>query len=189
MPLPYTFRASFSILSTWESGDWERAIKMYFKLDTFCTPAMAAGKDLHKEWENETAHTKCLPKVLGGAKLKNPILEHKIVYKMADWLNLVGVIDCNDGDTIYEYKSGVQSSESYASGKQHGVYALLARSAGYDPKLIKIYHYNQYTKKKDISLIWVTDKLVEEAREWVETLAGQMHDYYLTNKIYERFNA
>ena len=162
---------------------------MYFKLDTFTTPAMAAGNELHKKWEAETMRTKCLPEVLGGTPLTDPKVEHKIVASLQPWLNLVGVIDCNDGHTLYEYKSGVQSSEQYASGKQHGVYALLARQAGYDPKLIKIIHYNQYTKRKDVSLVWVTDTLVNEAREWVETIAGQMHSYYLTNKIYERFNA
>jgi len=185
----HIFRASYTILSLWESNRWEDAIKVYFKLDTFCTPQMAAGKELHKKWEAETMRTKCLPAVLGGAPLKDPKVEHKIVASLAPWLNLVGVIDLNDGDTLYEYKSGVQSSEQYASGKQHGVYALLAREAGYDPKLIKIYHYNQYTKRKDLSLIWVTDKLVADAREWVETIAGEMQNYYLTNKIYERFGA
>lgn len=189
MPAPYTFRASYSILSTWESGDWERAIKMYFKLEEFCTPAMAAGKALHQKWEAEIKATGCLPAVLGGTKLNNPKPEDKIVASLAPWLNLVGVIDCNSTDILDEFKSGVQSSEQYASGKQHGVYALLARLAGHDPKLIRITHYNQYTKRKDVSFVWVTDALVNEAREWVETLAGQMHDYYLTNKIYERFNA
>lgn len=186
----HTFRASYSVLSVWESGDWQRAIKMYFKLDTFTTPAMADGRDWHKKWENETKETGCLPEVFGKTKLNNPTPEQKLVVKLADWLDLVGVIDCNEnGDVLYEYKSGVQTSEHYAGTKQHGVYALLARLAGFNPKLIKIYHYNQYTKKKDVSLVWVTDELVEQAREWVETLAGQMHDYYLTNKLYERFGA
>ena len=46
------FRASASILWAWSRGDWENAVNMYFKLTDFDTPAMKAGREYHKKWED-----------------------------------------------------------------------------------------------------------------------------------------
>lgn len=181
------FRASYSILSTWASGGWENAIKAYFKLDTFITPAMVMGSQYHKEWEQHINTTKTLPSVFGGGKLANPIAEHKTVVELEPWLDLVGIIDCIDSPTIYEFKTGKGTSESYANGYQASVYGVLASFAGLTADRAVIWHYDQYSKKSDMSMVWLTDKVINKAHEWIITQASDMHAYLLENSLYERF--
>ena len=78
------FRASFTILNIWKSGDWERAIKAYFKLEQFVTLAMAEGREWHKKWAEESKQTKKLPAIFGGKELVNPIIEEKKVVSIYD---------------------------------------------------------------------------------------------------------
>ena len=181
------FRASFSVLSTWESGQWERAIKMYFKLDKFTTRQMAVGKDFHKKWENCILKTNKLPDVFGSKELSKPKPEFKKVIQIEDWLELVGVIDCIDKETIYEFKTGITTSESYASTMQPAVYAYIAKESGFDVKKVVIYHHNQYTNRQDMSIVWIDDELVKKAKNWVVTVSSEMHSYFEENKLYERF--
>lgn len=181
------FRASYSVLSMWRSGNWERAIKAYFKLEDFTTPAMLAGRDLHSTWNNETLKTGALPAVFGGKKLASPEPELKIVVSITNWLDLVGIIDLYDKPEIHEYKSGVTSSESYASSPQGGVYGVLATLSKRYADKIYIHHYDQYAKRADTSIVWLTDKLLRDSLNWIETNASEMHAYLLENRLYERF--
>lgn len=183
------FRASYSVLNTWVSGDWQRAIKMYFKLEKFITPAMAEGSKYHEGWEKEIAETKCLPSIFGMKPLKKPSPELKLVVELAEWLDLVGVIDCWDQKTgvIYEFKTGKKSSESYASDMQVGVYALLMTAYGSKPQKAEIHHYDQYTRKVDMSIVWLSDILIDKALNWVATIGSEMHNYLVENKLYEKF--
>lgn len=181
------FRASYSILSVWAGGDWERAIKMYFKLEKFTTPAMAEGKRYHEQWEQHIKATKTLPAVFGGAKLQQPETEVKKVVELEPWLDLVGVIDCLDQPIIYDWKTGKQSSEHYAGTMQPGVYGVLASFAGHYVDRAIIWHYDQYSQKKDVSQVWLTDARLAHAQNWIVTHASDMHHYLTENKLYERF--
>lgn len=181
------FRASYTVLNTWYSGDWERAIKQYFKLEKFMTPAMAEGKRYHEMWQDQTTTTQALPEMFGGKKLINPRPEYKTVVELEPWLDLVGVIDCLDAPTIYEYKTGKTSSEVYAGSMQPAVYGLLAT---FDKQFVDravIWHFDQYAKSVDMSLVWLSDNRLKEAHNWVVSLAGEMHHYLLENSLYERF--
>ena len=185
------FRASWSTLSVWAKGDWEKAIKGYFKLEEFKSKAMTAGKDLHKEWENEIIKTQCLPLDFGGKKLIKPETENKLVVQIEDWLELVGVIDCIDSPTIYEFKSGKTNSESYANEKQIGVYAVLATLSKKFVNIAEIHHYDQSKPighRHDMSIVYLTDSLLKESFNWIETFASEMHMYLTDNKLYEKFN-
>lgn len=181
------FRASYSILSVWAGGDWERAIKMYFKLEKFTTPAMAEGKRYHEQWEQHIKATKTLPAVFGGAKLQQPQTEVKKVVELEPWLDLVGVIDCLDQPIIYDWKTGKQSSEHYAGTMQPGVYGVLSAFAGNYTDRAIIWHYDQYSQKTDVSHVWLTDKRLLQAQNWIVTHASDMHHYLTENKLYERF--
>lgn len=185
----HKLRANYSFLSTWASGDWNRAIESYFKLKTFTTPQMEIGKQYHSEWEQEAKTTLHLPKVFGGEPLGKPLTELYGVVELDKWLLLSGVIDCYDVDfeTIYEYKTGKQSSEKYANTKQPAIYALLLSQSGYTPKKVEIHHYDQYKKQSDMSIVWVTDKLIADALEWVVTLGAEAHNYFITNSLYEKY--
>jgi hypothetical protein len=179
------FRASYSVLSTWNSGQWDRAVKMYFKLDTFKTEAMADGQEFHELWKAETDKTKCLPEIFGGKELIDPKTELKLVVPIEEWLDLVGVIDCIDGNTIYEYKSGKTSSEVYANGVQPGIYGVLATYGGMFVDRCEIMHYDQYTKKLDTSIIHLTDKLLDDTHNWILSISSEMQSYLLDNNLYK----
>ena len=161
------FRASYSILSKWAGGQWEEAIKMYFKLETFTSPEMAEGKKWHEGWEKHIIATQALPLELGGKVLTSPVPELKKVVELRPWLDLVGVVDCYDSGTIYEFKTGKQSSEAYASSKQIGIYGLLCTYAGLYVEKAEIYHYDQYLKKYDMSVVWITDEMLKDAFNWI----------------------
>lgn len=185
--MSHKFRASFTVLEKWASGDWEGAIKAYFKLDKFTTPAMAEGKRYHELWAKEIEATTTLPAVFGNTKLWQPKAEVKKVVELEPWLDLVGVIDCYDKPVIYEFKTGKQSSEHYAGSHQCGVYSVLASFGDMYVDRAVIWHYDQYTRKSDMSQVWLTDKLMENSHEWIITQSSEMHNYLNENKLYERF--
>lgn len=177
------FRASFSVLSQWDSGNTDRAVEMYFKLKSFTTRSMAEGKEWHEKWEQEVKKSKCLPMIFGGYPLNKPQTELKIVRQLDTWLKLVGKLDLVDGKTIWDYKTGVTPSERYANSWQPRVYQLLYPSAN----RAVILHYNQINKKVDTSIVHLTDKSLEKVINWTVTLASEMHNYLTENHLYERF--
>lgn len=182
------FRASWTVLSTWASGDYEKAIKYYFHMDTFKSKQMEDGAKFHKMWEEETSRTKCLPAVFGGKRLIDPVCEGKIVVQLEPWLELVFISDCRDGKTLFEYKTGKSgNSESYANAKQTGIYSVGHLYNKTLVEKIEIHHYDQYRKKSDMSIKWVTDTLLQESLEWIITNASEMHEYLTKNKLYEQF--
>lgn len=181
------FRASWTVLNQWASGNYEGAVKSYFKLDQFVTPAMIAGREYHEKWSEYIKTNKRLPLELGGKYLVDPISEEKKVVNLDTWLEFVFIIDCYDADTLYEFKTGKTNSENYASTMQIPIYAVGATYSGLLIKKGQIFHYDQYLKKTDMSIIWVTDKMLLDAHNWITTLAGEMHNYFLVNRLYERF--
>lgn len=182
-------RASYSLLELWKGGNWERAVKYYFKLEQFLTPAMADGRKYHEEWNKHIAQNKTLPDCFGAKPLINPFPEVKKVVQLEDWLELVGIMDCIDAPTIYEFKTGKQSSEAYASSKQTGVYAVLATYSNILVDRAEIYHYDQYLKKYDMSHVWITDKILTDAHNWILMLSSEIHNYFTENNLYDRFGA
>jgi len=182
------FRASYTILSTWAKGDWERAIKYYFKLEEFSTRQTEEGRILHEKWENEIKKTGCLPKVFGGSKLNDPKPEKKIVVQIYDWLELVGVIDCLDVPEIHEFKSGKsKDSEGYSNDIQTGIYGVLATLDKRFVNVSKIHHYDQYSKKSDMSIVYITDEYLKKAFNYIETISSEMHSYFIKNDLYKKF--
>lgn len=182
------FRASFSVLDAWRRGDWQMAVEMYFKVCDFETPAMIEGKEYHQKWEKEIKKTGCLPEVFGSHKLENPEVELKIEKKLADWMEMVGVIDCYDNGIIHEFKTGVASSQSYANGMQLGVYALLLKLNGYPVEQGIIHRYNQHTGETEASYVWITKDYMNKALDWVETYASEMHSYLEDNDLYNKLS-
>lgn len=180
------FRASFSVLNLWASGNWEDAVKAYFKLDRFVTRAMAEGQEYHAEYEKHIKETKTLPEVFGYRVLINPKPEEKLVVKLYDWLEVVCVIDCLDAPTIYEFKTGISSSQTYANTMQCPLYAFIATMAGIYVDRAEIHHYDQHAKEADMSIVWITDAVLKQAQEWLETYASEMHHYLLENDLYNQ---
>lgn len=176
-------RTSYSILSLWSKGEQEEAVRTYLKLPREETQAMIDGKKFHEEWSFETEENGRLPKVFGDKELVNPLVEKKLEAHITDWLELVGIADCIDNGMIYEYKTGVTDSQTYARTFQGGVYGILATYNDITISQIAFMHYNQYTKRSDTSYVWLTDKRISEAMEWIITYASEMHDYLESNNL------
>ncbi|MGB4971219.1 MAG: hypothetical protein WBO32_01085 [Cyclobacteriaceae bacterium] len=182
------FKATYTILTAWASGSWEQAVKAYFKIDDYISRQMAEGRDFHKECEEHIKTTKSLPEIFGGRKLSDPKSEQyfKVAVPGHDWLLISGVIDCLDTPAIHEFKTGSQSSEEYANSNQTGIYAVLATLSGLYVDRAYIYHYDQYTKQVDTSMVWLTDKLLKETMEWIVKYSWDMHQYLLSQDAYNK---
>lgn len=183
----YKLRASFSLLNTWASGNYEQATKSYFRLEQFTTQAMADGKKFHEDWHDETKKTGNLPLVFGGAKLVHPEIEKTIIVTLEDWLDLKSVIDCLDGSVIHEYKSGARPSESYANSHQAGVYAVACLFDKIQVNKAIYHHYDQHKNLVDNSTVWITKKVLDDSQEWIYTYASEIHNYFTENDLYKKF--
>lgn len=176
------FRASYSVLSTWETGDIKRAIDQYLKIDTYTTPQMEMGKKFHGEWENEVKRYKCLPKVFGGQPLLHPRSEEKIVIQVADWLDFVFVADCVDQYTLHEFKSGANDANYWSNTWQTPIYAYGLLANGHRVNKAYIHSYNPYNQKVTKALVWMTPAVMQDALDKLWTLSSEMWDYIQQNK-------
>lgn len=180
------FRASYSVLTTWNAGNWQRAIEMYFKLGDFITPAMLQGRNYHKTWEDHINKNKTLPVEFGSSKLNNPVAEGKLVVSLNDWLDLVGIIDCYDEPIIYDWKTGKTQVSNNLLEKQIGIYGLILKNKNKPATQGRIYHYDQYSKKSYLDIIYITDSLIEDTLNYVLTLSSEIHSYFIENDLYNK---
>ena len=187
---PQKIKVSYTILNAWAQGRYEDAIKYFFRLDVIQTPAMLEGQKYHKAWEEEIKKTKKLPEVFGAKQLINPSPEQYIKVNINDWLILSGKIDCYDKPTIYEFKTGIQTSEDVARSKQPGVYAVLSTLNKQYADRAEIHCFNQKVKNdnKSMSIVYLTDKVLEDALNWIETLSGEIRNYLEQNKLFEKYS-
>jgi hypothetical protein len=151
------------------------------------TREQAEGKEWHDKWEKEVKKTGCLPTLFGGRKLDTFKCEVKKVVELAPWLDYVFVADLVEGSNVHDYKTGVDDSARWVSTKQLGCYAV---GLTFDKIFINrgyIHHFNQYTKKVDSSSIWITDKVLEDAHNWIITLSSEAHEYLTNNNLYEKY--
>ena len=188
--IPQKIKVSYTILNAWAQGRYEDAIKYFFKLDVIQTPAMLEGKKYHKAWEEEIQKTKKLPEVFGAKQLKNPSPEQYIKVNVNDWIILSGKIDCYDKPTIYEFKTGKQNSEDVARSMQVGVYGVLSTLDKQYADRAEIYCYNQHLKKDNnsMSIVYITDELLKNSLNWIETLSGEIRNYLEQNKLFEKYS-
>lgn len=180
------FRTSFSILNAFSKGDVQRAVDMYFKRNFVKTEAMEAGIRFHDEWERYVLKNKEIPKELSSKpiKLVDPRPELKLEVDLGDKFQFVGIIDCLDGETIYEFKTGRSDSSNYANGKQIDCYAYLLSKLGIKTTKGIYLHYNQHDKETDKSVVYLTDNRLKTAEKWILKYTSDMYDYLvLTNQL------
>lgn len=187
-------------IHAWASGQYQKAIEHYFKLNNFTSEKMADGTRLHDEWKSHIIATKTLPTAFGAKPLNNPIPERKYVAQLLPWLKLFGTPDCIDSPIIYEFKSGTKSSEAYASSWQTRIYGVLVtypgiyvengkeyKHEGIYVEKAEIHHWNQYEQKHDMSQLWITDQVLKDTFNYIETIASEMHNYFDENDLWTRF--
>lgn len=183
----HKLRASYTYLNLWASGNWEEAIKAYFKIDKYVSRAMAEGLDYHEEWQAHIEKTKTLPAVFGSIPLNAPVCEDKIVIPVYDWLDLVVKPDCIDLPIIHEFKTGVSESSDYARTYQPATYAIGMVLLKRPVKYVDIHQYNQYSKKATYSRVVVTERLIKDGLNFIETVGSEMHTYFMEQGLYDRY--
>lgn len=180
-------RASYSILDTWAKGRYEDAALYYFKLKSFTTEKMDDGIKLHQKWSQHIQLSNTLPIEFGNAPLKKPQCEVKLECSLGDWLTLVGRLDLYDDGVIYDFKSGVKNSSEYIESMQLPIYGLITKLNDMPTSMGKILHLNQYDMSTDQSWIWLTKESSKKALEWVKLYSSQMHEYFTSEGLYEKF--
>jgi hypothetical protein len=181
---PELFEASYSVLSTWERGNWDDAIRMYFHLDFEPSEAMKQGKMWHEKFSREVQETGCHPKIFGGQKINGEFqVELRIEKKLDDWLQLNGVIDLKTDGTIIDYKTGVSSPSVHF--KQLKVYQIFYPKSE-DANLGIIRHFNQYSNKAESVYYHLNQKTLRDGYNWLITNASEMYQYLEENNIYKK---
>jgi hypothetical protein len=183
------FRAIHSILNSWERGYAQDAIDMYFKLPRPSNVFMEEGTKFHKSWQTYIETNKRLHPQLSSLnkKLIDPMCELKLEMPINDHIELVGIVDCLDRPTAYEFKSGTKPSSEYANTKQLDIYSLLLHHHGYEVDRGFYLHFDQYFRQTDSAMVWLTETRRKEALEWVLKVAEEMHQYLTDNKLYEKY--
>lgn len=183
------FRASYSTLSAWANGEYDRALGMYFHTTDFDTPAMQLGRALHDEWDHEIKATGCMPAVFGGAKLPPDFKSEIFATKMlAPWLQLRGKLDLNIPSEYIakDWKSGITPANDCANTMQHCVYHVLYPSL----KKFEYHAFNPYARASEavtVAIVHLTDATKTAGIEWIITHASAMKDYIETNNLEAQF--
>lgn len=179
-------RVSYSILNAWASGDFERALAMYFHEPTGTTRAMELGKKAHQQWEKEVLKTGAMPAIFGGEKLEekhSAELRTKREIMLNDWLQLVGVLDLMSPTVGRDFKRSKASATVWANGKQHKVYQILYPTL----KRFEYHCWNPYAvdprDEVTMAICHLTDKTLEEGVNFVLTYGSELRDYLEKNNL------
>lgn len=186
-------RVSYSMLSAWASGDYDRAVAPFVGTEVAPNEFMARGKRWHKRWEKEAHKTGKSPAIFGGEKLESSQSEMETyrVRDINDWLELSGVLDRKDkpawlrkGMRGIDYKLSKVSAVSWANSKQGGVYKILYPELS----VFEFHCHNPYLANDDpdnttMAIVHLTDKKLEEALEWVITHATDLRAYLEANNV------
>lgn len=176
-------RVSYSLLTLWNNGRWEDAVKMYLHQKTPKTQAMKDGLRLHIEWGKEIKKTNLLKLENSKFEFKKPALEKKVVVSYSDRYDISGTFDCLDGDLLWEFKSGVANSLQYVNNNQLPLYFLIAELAGIKIKKANLIHYNQHISKVDTAILWNSPRVIKEAKNFIDSLAPEIEAHFIKNKI------
>lgn len=172
-------RLSFSLLSLWKQGKIDQAVESYFHIpSSFQTPAMDAGLAIHQEIAEHVKTHNSFPNYLPCFSLNSPITEKKVVTKFNDLFELSGQFDLIDGETLYEYKTGVTDSMEWAQSGQLSFYFYLCSLVGLPVKTGILIHYNQHLKEHDFTIVHNGPGHIESAINEIETIGPEIHHYF-----------
>jgi hypothetical protein len=127
---------------------------------------------------------KKLPDEFGGDTLIKPQPQEKVVVPYQDW-ELVIVPDIIDSPILWENKTGIKDSGEYASDFQIPMYFLGLDLAKVKVDRAIINHYNQATNELDRTLVWKSPQEIERGRNFINTLAPEIEEYFKDNGIFE----
>ena len=175
-------RLSYSLLSCWMTGDYEQCALMY-QHKTSPNEAQQGGLDMHDKWQSEIQKNKKLVVKDRVFRFKKPLCEHEIVQDFSELSVVKGRIDCVDTGVVWEFKSGVTSSLEYAQKDQLPFYFMLLKMGGNPPQYGKVVHYNQTDDLVDVSKVYYSDELVEQAINLCQTFEHDIFTYFDSLRI------
>ena len=171
-------RLSYSLLSTWQRGEIDRAVQMYFRIQAPSTPQLDDGRAIHKEISQHILTFKKLPEYMPQIPLNDPKPDYEVVVPYNDLFDLKGVYDCLDDDTVHEFKTGVMSSVDYANMDQIPFYFLIDEMTENQLQQAYLIHYNQYLKKNDFVKIWKSQRLINKAKNLVDSVGPEIYAHF-----------
>ncbi len=174
---------NFSVLNLWSKGYCDQAIQAFYHTDKFDTEAMAEGRAFHETWAKEITKTKKLK--VGNTTLlfKEPQCEHLIQTKYNDHFDIKGTIDCIDNPVLYEFKTGITTGLDFSGTMQIPMYFLINEMVGNHLEKAVLLHYNQHVNKTEYIVIWNDEEKMISVRNWVETLAPEIEDYWRQHNL------
>ena len=178
-------RVSYTLLTLVRRGQWEDAVNFYLHRNPITSQAMEEGIMYDKEITEWVDLYKKLPDEFGGDTLLNPQPQEKIVVSFNEMCDLVIVPDIIDTPILWENKTGVKDSADYANDFQIPMYFLGLDLAKIRVDRAIINHYNQHTDTLDRTLVWKSPQEIERAKNFINTLAPEIHQYFTDNGIFE----
>lgn len=175
-------RLSYSLLSVWQTGDYEQCALMY-QHKTKPNVAQQGGLDMHDKWQSEIQRNKRLVVKDRVFRFKYPLCEHEIVQDFSELSIVKGRIDCVDTGVVWEFKSGGTSSLEYAQKDQLPFYFMLLKMGGNPPQYGKVVHYNQQSDEVDVSKVYYSEDLVEQAVNLCQTFEHDIYKFFSENNI------
>jgi hypothetical protein len=173
-------RLSHSLISAWESGNIQGAIDMYFHVDRVGSQQMIDGRAFHEEIAESINKYNSLPAYMEfQPKLVTPKTEFEITVPYNEICDIKGIFDCLDEPNLYEWKTGVSDSLEWARTGQLPLYFLICELAKIPVDLAYLLRHNQYEKKSDLAIIHNSVKLRDKARNIVDSVAPEIHKYFL----------
>ena len=171
-------RLSYSLINLWSEGKIEQALSTYYHMEQGLTEAMKSGKEIHKDIENTIKTAGQLPAYLSPIKLLAPKSEFVLTVPYNEQFDLKAIIDCLDGKTLYEFKTGVTESLAWSAFHQIPFYFLVCGLSGLEVEKAMLLHYNQHEKTSDFVQIWNGPRQIERARNFVDSIAPEILEFF-----------
>lgn len=179
-------RASYSLLSTWAQGNIEEALLQYFHFPRETPERYREGRKLDMYAQDYVDDYGKLPPEWGGIKLKKPKTQVKIITPYNRMCDLVTIFDILDTPDLWELKSGKTSAKAYAGTLQVPLYLLQCKLAEIPVKKAIISRYNQNNGQVDKAIVLPTSKVIERARNYLDSIVPEIYKYFEDNDLFSR---
>lgn len=168
-------RLSYSLLRLWEQKRFDEVCAYVTKTGEQLTgDAIEQGNAWDQIVQESLKATNKLPKEFGGLELKNALCQEKRVIDI-EGFSLVAkpdVVTLED-NKLFEIKTGKFTSGEYSNTMQVPIYLMVFDTV----KSGTILHYDQAINEMDWFLIHKTDKLMEEAKNYVLKNGNEIKSY------------
>ena len=178
-------RLSYTLLELWRRGQINQALDMYFRRKKMpTTPQMLDGIRIHKSVQNYVLKNNRFPEQVTTIPVNNPEIEKEFIVEYSSQFLIKVKIDLFDTDSFFELKTGWSDSVRYAREYQVPMYFLVSDIAGFHKEKAYIIHYNQYTKEKDMTMIWHNKRQIELAKNYIDSIAPDLYNYFNNQSLW-----